>query len=92
MAGKAAKKAVGFEEELSRLEALAAELETGELPLEELIGRYEEGMKLAAELEKMLEAARGRLQELSMGKDGSTQLTPTDAAEQKSLLDALEDQ
>ncbi len=92
MAGKAAKKAVGFEEELSRLEALAAELETGELPLEELIGRYEEGMKLAAELEKMLEAARGRLQELSVGKDGSPQLTPTDAAEQKSLLDALEDQ
>ena len=71
---------------------LMDKLETGELPLEELIERYEEGMKLAAELEKMLEAARGRLQELSVGKDGSTQLTPTDAAEQKSLLDALEDQ
>lgn len=92
MAGKAAKKALGFEDGLGRLEAVAAELETGELPLEELIGRYEEGMKLAAELEKMLETAKGRLQELSVGKDGSPQLMPTDVSEQKSLLDVLEEQ
>ena len=89
MAGK--KKTVSFEDGLNRLEALAAQLEAGELPLEELLKRYEEGVKLAADLEKMLEAAKGRMQEITAGQ-GAPKVTPTEMAEQSSLLDALKEE
>ena len=92
MAGRAAKKTVSFEDGLNRLEALAAQLEAGELPLEELLKRYEEGVKLAADLEKMLEAANGRIQEITAGQDGAPKVTPTEMAEQSSLLDALKEE
>ena len=71
MAGRAAKKTVSFEDGLTRLEALTAQLEAGELPLEELLKRYEEGVKLATDLEKMLEAAKGRMQEITAGQGGT---------------------
>ncbi len=71
MAGRAAKKTVSFEDGLTRLEALTAQLEAGELPLEELLKRYEEGVKLATDLEKMLEAAKGRMQEITAGQGGA---------------------
>lgn len=92
MAGRSAKKTVSFEEGLSRLEALAAQMEAGELPLEDLLKRYEEGMKLASDLEKMLEEAKGRMQEITAGQGGEPKLTPTEMAEQGSLLDALKEE
>ena len=66
MAGRAAKKTVSFEDGLTRLEALTAQLEAGKLPLEELLKRYEEGVKLATDLEKMLEAAKGMAEQGSL--------------------------
>lgn len=90
MGGK--KKTVSFEDGLNHLEALAAQLEAGELPLEELLKRYEEGVKLAADLEKMLDAAKGRMQEITAGQDGAPKVTPTEMAEQSSLLDALKEE
>ena len=92
MAGRAAKKTVRFEDGLTRLEALTAQLEAGELPLEELLKRYEEGVKLATDLEKMLEAAKGRMQEITAGQDGMPKLTPAELTEQGSLLDALKEE
>ena len=68
------------------------DVEAGELPLEELLKRYEEGVKLATDLEKMLEAAKGRMQEITAGQDGAPKLTPTEMAEQGSLLDALKEE
>ena len=49
-------------------------------------------MKLATDLEKMLEAAKGRMQEITAGQDGAPKLTPTEMAEQGSLLDALKEE
>jgi exodeoxyribonuclease VII small subunit len=43
-----------FEERLSRLEALSEKLRSGNLPLEEAVSLFEEGMRLARELEKEL--------------------------------------
>lgn len=40
--------ALPFEQALERLETLVAKMETGNLPLEELIRNFEEGSKLAA--------------------------------------------
>jgi exodeoxyribonuclease VII small subunit len=43
-----------FEERLGRLETLSEKLKGGKIPLEEAVSVFEEGMKLARELEKEL--------------------------------------
>jgi exodeoxyribonuclease VII small subunit len=43
-----------FEERLNRLENLSEKLREGKIPLEEAVSIFEEGMKLAKELEKEL--------------------------------------
>ena len=43
-----------FEERLARLEELSERLRSGDLPLEEALSLFEEGMRLARELEKEL--------------------------------------
>lgn len=43
-----------FEERLQRLETLSEKLKEGKIPLEEAVSVFEEGMKLARELEKEL--------------------------------------
>ena len=48
----AAKKKLSFEERLAQVEALIGEMESGALPLEDALRRYEEGMNALAALEK----------------------------------------
>jgi len=43
-----------FEERLNRLESLSERLREGKIPLEEAVTIFEEGMKLAKDLEKEL--------------------------------------
>jgi exodeoxyribonuclease VII small subunit len=43
-----------FEERLKRLESLSEKLREGKIPLEEAVSIFEEGMKLAKDLEKEL--------------------------------------
>ena len=43
-----------FEERLTRLEQLSEKLKAGSIPLEEAVALFEEGIKLARELEKEL--------------------------------------
>ncbi|UCF99075.1 MAG: exodeoxyribonuclease VII small subunit [Spirochaetaceae bacterium] len=43
-----------FEDRLNRLETLSEKLREGKIPLEEAVSIFEEGMKLAKELEKEL--------------------------------------
>ncbi len=43
-----------FEERLARLEQLSEKLKTGNIPLEEAVTVFEEGIKLAKELQKEL--------------------------------------
>ena len=90
MAAKKTVKAISFEEGLSRLEAIAEEMERGEKPLEELLKLYEEGVKLSGELTQKLEAAEDRMLEVVSSADGKPQTVPTDVVEQKSLLDPLD--
>jgi exodeoxyribonuclease VII small subunit len=63
-----------FEEELAKLEVLAEKMETGELPLDELMAAYEEGVKLSKALTKRLDAAKARLSEVKAGKDGNPEV------------------
>ena len=60
-----------FEEQMAALEEVVERLEHGELPLEESIRLFEEGMRLTAACRKELDAAEGRLQVLSSRPGGT---------------------
>ena len=54
-----------FESALAELEEIVAAMEEEQLPLEELVTRYEKGSKLLARCETVLASARKRLQTIS---------------------------
>ena len=64
-----------FEEGMERLERIVAELESGELSLEDSIARYEEGMKLQRQLTDVLYQAEKRIERL-VEKDGAPATEP----------------
>ncbi len=59
-----------FEERLERLEALAERIKDPELPLEEAVAVFEEGVKLATGLERDLDRIQGRVEILLNAPDG----------------------
>ena len=65
-----------FEEALARLEAIVAELERGELPLEDSMRLFEEGIKLSKTCLKMLEDAERKVEVLIRDKDGKRRARP----------------
>jgi len=87
MAGRKTQKTPSFEEGLARLENIAESLEKSDLPLDELLKLYEEGVKLSADLTAKLDAAENRMQEIHAGRDDEPVITPTDAVQQQSMLD-----
>lgn len=60
-----------FEESLKQLEAIVAKLERGDLPLEESVRLFEEGVQLSNACKADLEAAEGKVQVLLKQKDGT---------------------
>ena len=50
-----------FEEQMETLEGIVNELEKGELSLDESLAKFEDGMKLAKECNKILESAEKRI-------------------------------
>jgi exodeoxyribonuclease VII small subunit len=64
-----------FEEALSALENRVRKLEAGELPLEEALGLFEEGIELTRECHEKLDAADQKIIELSRGMDEEIQET-----------------
>lgn len=66
----------GLEESLARLEEIVEEIERTPPPLEELIGRYEEGMKLLAACRGKLDAAEKRIEIITRDARGTTVLQP----------------
>ena len=53
-----------FEESLTKLEEIVAQLERGDLSLEDSVRLFEEGMKLSHSCKQELDAAEGRIQVL----------------------------
>jgi exodeoxyribonuclease VII small subunit len=51
-----------FEESLQRLEGIVKEMEKGDLPLEQSLKLFEEGVSLSALCRRELEAAEGRVE------------------------------
>ena len=54
-----------FEDNLKRLEALVAKMESGELGLDDMIAAFERGRKLAEECQKELDAIRLRIEKVT---------------------------
>ncbi len=65
-----------FESSLKQLEQIVEKLEKGDLPLEESIRLFEEGVKLSNACKTELEAAEGKVQVLMKQRDGSMKLEP----------------
>lgn len=55
---------------MARLETIVAQLEQGEAPLEQSIALFEEGTKLVAGCNKLLDTAEQKVSKLSKGPDG----------------------
>ncbi len=65
-----------FEQSLARLEEVAQLLERGDLPLEEGLALFEEGVTLSRHCQDRLDAAEKRITSLS-AVDGSATTLPT---------------
>jgi exodeoxyribonuclease VII small subunit len=64
-----------FEECLQRLEKIVDELEKGNVPLEQAIKLFEEGVKLSNSCRQELEAAEGKV-EILLKQNGKLQAEP----------------
>jgi exodeoxyribonuclease VII small subunit len=60
-----------FEESLKQLEKIVDQLERGDLPLEDSIRLFEEGVKLSSACKQELDAAEAKVQILMKERDGS---------------------
>jgi exodeoxyribonuclease VII small subunit len=65
---------VKFEQAMARLETIVAELEKGDLPLDESLKIFEEGIRLSKNCLKVLEEAERKIEVLVQDKNGKKQL------------------
>jgi exodeoxyribonuclease VII small subunit len=70
-----------FEKALTRLSAIVSRLEKGDLPLEESLQLFEEGVKLSRYCSDRLEEAERRIKVLVKDKGGKTKEVPFEEAD-----------
>ena len=63
---------LSFEEALSRLEGVVEAMESGDVPLAELLAKFEEGSKLLQQCETRLKEAELKIEQLKKQKEGAT--------------------
>ena len=63
-----------FEDALARLETIVTELERGELPLDQSLKIFEEGIKLSKSCLKILDDAERKVEILVQEKDGKKRI------------------
>ena len=64
-----------FEQHLDRLEEIAAQLDSPDVPLDKALALFEEGIKRLRAASETLGAAEGRLKELVERADGTLETT-----------------
>lgn len=62
---------MSFETDVSRIEEIAQKLNVSDITLEQSLALFEEGMRLAKELEKALEEAKRKV-EIVLGEETDT--------------------
>ena len=67
---------LSFEAALTKLETIVDSMEQGEVPLAELLAKYEEGSKLLKVCEGRLKDAELKIEKLKKAKDGSAAFEP----------------
>jgi len=67
---------ISFEMAVTRLDEVVEEMQSPDLPLEQLIERYEEGMKLLAACGEKLAAAEQKIELLTRQKSGTFTPSP----------------
>lgn len=70
-----AKEPLAFEEALKKLEAIVEAMEGGDLPLETMLAKFEEGTRLAKLCQARLEEAQLRIQTLEKNAAGQPVLS-----------------
>jgi exodeoxyribonuclease VII small subunit len=70
-----AKKKEKFEEALQKLEAIVTQMEEGDLPLEETLKAFEEGVRLARFCASKLDEAERKVEKLMRDQAGKLQTT-----------------
>ena len=65
-----------FEEALGELEQILAEIEAGEVPLEESLVKYERGQFLIRHCRTVLGEAEKQIEQLSKGEGGELEAEP----------------
>lgn len=70
------KQSPSFEDALERLEAIVESMESGEVPLAELLAKFEEGNTLLKVCESRLKDAELKIEQLKKQKDGSVAFSP----------------
>ncbi len=72
-----------FEECLQKLESIVDQLEKGNLPLEQALKLFEQGVELSNNCRKELEEAEGRV-EILLKQNGKLQAEPFEASTERS--------
>lgn len=67
---------LSFEAALLRLEAIVDAMEQGDVPLADLLAKYEEGTKLLKACETRLQEAELKIEQLKKQKDGKVTFEP----------------
>lgn len=75
------KEPLRFEEAMSKLDEVVKKLETGDVPLEDAITLYKEGMELSSYCHDKLQHAEKQLISIIDKDHGETQFDPTKGAE-----------
>ena len=70
-----------FEDALKKLEAIVDAMESEDLPLETLLGKYEEGTQLARMCQEKLAEAELKIQQLERNAAGEMKLKPLSSEE-----------
>jgi exodeoxyribonuclease VII small subunit len=71
-----AAKTLPFEDALKKLEGVVEAMESGDLPLETLLARYEEGTRLVKICQEKLTEAELKIQQLEKNAAGEMKLKP----------------
>ncbi len=67
-----------FEESLGKLERLVAEMETGNLPIDEMMAKFEEGRRLSAYCTSELASIRERIEKVVSAPSEPVRTAPLD--------------
>jgi exodeoxyribonuclease VII small subunit len=65
-----------FEDALARLESIVESMESGDVPLADLLAKFEEGNALLKTCEARLKEAELKIEQLKKQKDGPASLLP----------------